>query len=64
MFDLTSTQKSLLEKIELARTIPRATFELGEMAKALDFDFWSYGQVSYQNLTKPHVAMLSNFPPE
>jgi LuxR family transcriptional regulator len=64
MFDLSSAQQSLIEKIECARTIPRATFELGELTKALDFDFWSYGQVSYQNFTKPNSAIMSNLPPE
>jgi LuxR family transcriptional regulator, quorum-sensing system regulator SolR len=56
-------QNDLLEKIESARTIPRATFELGQLTKALGFDFWCYGQASYQNLAKHNVTLHNNYPP-
>lgn len=50
--------------LNAARTLPRVIFEAGQIAKSLDFDYWSYGQASYLHFSKPVNLMLGNLPRE
>jgi LuxR family transcriptional regulator len=55
-------QYSIIEKFKSARTLPRVRCEMGLLVKALDFEFWSYGQTSYQHFTKPNTLVMGNLP--